>query len=104
MELHLICICTIIVAPQCGLPQSSISEPNKIEYPNKIYKQERPHINLIRKNKWDNPTPKNRKSIKPIKLFRKIHDKHLSHKERNEKFKINEDVEEMNFQALLMNT
>ena len=37
-------------------------------------------------------------------MFRKIQDKHLSYRERNEKFKINEDLEEMNLQVLLMNT
>ena len=39
-----------------------------------------------------------------MKLFRKIQDKHLSYRERNKKFKINEEMEEMNLQVLLMNT
>ena len=33
-----------------------------------------------------------------------MQEKHISYKERNEKYRINEDIEEMNLQILLMNT
>ena len=32
-----------------------------------------------------------------------MQEKHISYKERNEKYRINEDIEEMNLQILLMN-
>ena len=49
-------------------------------------------------------TPRNKRPIKPIKLFKEINDRHLSYKERNMKFKINDDIEDMNLQVILMNT
>ena len=49
-------------------------------------------------------TPKNKRPVRPIKLFREINDRHLSYKERNMKFKINDDIEDMNLQVILMNT
>ena len=73
--------------PQCGSPQCDYKQNSN----NNSYAK-RPLLQISKKNKWDNPTPINRKSIKPTRLFRKIQEKHLSHKERNEKFKINEDI------------
>ena len=61
------------------------------------------HYQPFKKNNINYNTPKNKRPIRPIKLFRKIQDKHLTYKERNIKFKINEDIEDMNLQVKLMN-
>ena len=63
------------------------------------------HYQPFKKNNINYNTPKNKRPIRPIKLFRKIQDKHLTYKERNIKFKKkNEDIEDMNLQVILMNT
>ena len=58
----------------------------------------------FKKNIISYDTPKNKRPVRPIKLFREINDRHLTYKERNMKFKINEDIEDMNLQVILMNT
>ena len=58
----------------------------------------------FKKNMINYNTPKNKRPVRPIKLFREINDRHLSYKERNMKFKINDDIEDMNLQVILMNT
>ena len=62
------------------------------------------HYHTYKKNSNRHDTPRTKKPIRPIKLFRKIQDKHLAYKERNIKFKINEDIEDMDLQVILMNT
>ena len=50
-------------------------------------------------------TPSNPKKIIPKRLFKKQLNKNvISHKDRNEKHKINNDIEEMNLEILLVNT
>ena len=68
------------------------TKTKKVRSSGVIGKQGRPHLQITRKNRWDNPTPRNKRHIKPIKLFRKIQEKHISYKERNEKYRINEGI------------
>ena len=58
----------------------------------------------INKNRDKDHTPKNKKTVRPIRLFREIQDRQMAYKERNRRFKINEDVEDMDLQVILMNT
>ena len=56
------------------------------------------------KNRNINYTPKNKKPMRPMRLFREIQDRQMAYRERNRRFKINEDVEDMDLQIILMNT
>ena len=80
------------------LPHKSHQKKRRSEWGNK----EQQKTNRRNNDRYN--TPKNRRPVRPIKLFRKIQDKHLAYKERNIRFKINEDIEDMDLQVILMNT
>merc|ERR1711942_664712 len=52
-------------------------------------------------NKQGTETPKNLRTIKPRRLFKK---NRITNEERNLKYRINPDIEEMDLQILLLNT
>ena len=80
------------------LPQESYHEKRGTEWTNR--RQQKTNSRYRDRNH----TPNNRRPVRPIKLFREIQDRHMVYKERNRRFKINEDVEDMDLQVILMNT